>query len=417
MKNNSDVVLVLLFLLLLSTIAPRNIVAQAPDRSFSLTLDSGYFGKLPSNRPYETFGLELSAAVDETAEWIYSRDFMPKSRWVRIISLMFIEYRFISAFRVSYHEWGHFTRFEAIGYPGRLQSLDLNTLDKDKLDEVDILFETDNFWSFFQYVLKGEVGQYVTSYINEREFDREWPEDWEILIVGGGLNNDMRMAEAFERVKYLDGSKVSGINQFYQYIINKLSGFLYVYSESSMKLTGDPSLASDLYRKKGYNFTTGTIQTASLASLFGSATLYQGFEKTRVEIAFDDAENYKIRIPDLAYYLNRDGLSYKLSSGLRYRENWTFPVSFEWIVRGDDHKEFGLGCQYSQTDWRGLIEFKFSNSITYTGKARYFPWDRLRLELGLTHYALNSLHGERNIPSLEKGDTFNEFWTAISYLY
>ena len=158
------------------------------------------------------------------------------------------------------------------------------------------------------------------------------------------------------------------------------------------------------------NLKKGTLDTANYVSFFGSASTYAYVYawynfvwengKTRVPVP----EWRGVRLPDVENYLLAQGLSYKIISGYRVNKNLDFPVSIEFVTRGQKGYEASLGARYCMEFLGDLAvgDYILFGQTLAGGMPVYKPLgNRFFVEGVVENMAYKSFYGQRNIPNLK----------------
>jgi len=206
-------------------------------REKTISLDTGYIPEMNSNRGFRHFGLEwvdLNATFLGMANESLPLDFIPHGEV--IFNSLFTFYT-MNVYGVTFHEYGHGTRLEALGYRTKYRSGETGST-------------TDSPWVFFSRRFADAFNNAYAVYdVHDREFlaenrtyvnaDGTLTNDGNILITSGGFNNSMSFAGKLSERLRSDG----GVHptELIAYSLAKLDAFYY-----------SDSIDGDLKKLEGY---------------------------------------------------------------------------------------------------------------------------------------------------------------------
>ena len=320
----------------------------------------------------------------------------------------------------TFHEFGHFSRAVSLAVLAEFNG---------------------GYTSFFPYFFN-----YFTTIFSNDSNARSYVRFGEIsdlsqsfLLSSGGFNNQTYFSELVVENAYLNDSHPM---TFFSYLSAKSSVVNYIYATSGKdlneldvfdaekieKIGNDIRDMVQQYRLLGKNIKTQDIKFASNMAILLSGSIY-AYLWSIYQFQFDRSfkmkpfEFYGVRIPDTSVYFNPSGISYKISSGYKYNQEWVFPVSFEFITKGDTAYEMTLGVykKFPQMNNSSLhADFLISHQGEMAGKIYgEFPiGNSYYIGIGAQHYNTNTLYGARNIPWQTSGsNSYNEFWIQIGLRY
>ena len=318
----------------------------------------------------------------------------------------------------TFHEFGHFSRATSLDIPVKFKG------------EYTSFFPY--FFNYFTTIFSNDSN--TRSYVNRYGDFPDVAQDF--FFSSGGLNNQTYLSELVVENAYLTNSHPM---TFFSYLRAKSAAAGYIYSapgqdldvfdaEKPEKRGNDIMFMVEEYRKLGRNIKTKDIKFASNMAVFASGSMY-AYLWSIYQFQFDRSfkmkpfEIYGIRVPDTSVYFNPSGISYKVSSGYRYDQEWIFPVSFEFISKGESAYEMTLGVykRFSELNNSSLrADFLISNQGEMGGKI-YGEWpigNFSYIGIGAQRYNTKTLYGARNIPwQMNKNTSYNEFWMQLGIRY
>lgn len=386
--------------------------ATLPAAERTLSLDSGYLRQLNSNRGLRHFGMEWTDvnswafdALNEAQPFGWSRD-------ARLLLWTGFSLYTADVYNTFYHEFGHGSRLEALGYRTRYRIGSTGDL-------------TRSPWTFFVRRFGDPFNDaYAVYSTSDREFtspvsrfvnsDGTLTNDGQILINAGGLNNAMSFSGSLsDRLRERGGHVGEGL----PYLLGKLDATFYGTGD-----TGDLKDLETYYGRKGvsvsdtdlrlYNVLATAASQSTWAYLLGLRD-YVANGDTRVE-----AMTYRgFALPDVENYLNTRGVSWKVSSGYRLDDDTYFPFAIDFITRGAGAQDYNLGVRrrdFLLPNSEAGLDFILGSGLgvsTFYSKKLY---GNLSLTVGWDHFNGRNLHGERNAVSFKRGETSDEIWARLS---
>lgn len=249
--------------------------------------------------------------------------------------------------------------------------------------------------------------------------------DKDIATIAAGMNNEMRLAGDLTDAAYAGQGHISDM-----WVCWDVHRSAVTYPEDkkdgSSFPKGDVSRLLQFYKEKGWSFSKKDLDTANWLSLFLSSTTYAylwswgkfaRYGTTDVK-AF---EVFGVRVPDVENYLLIEGLSYKVKTGYRLNQKVHFPVAIEFLTKGASGAEISLGGEVllgtQDVLWNLGGSVLFGRAFGFETHARFTLNALLFFEGGVELMDQRSFYGQRNIPSLEKGNTAWAFWVRGGFCY
>lgn len=419
--------LVLIFLIFNT----ENIPAQSDFTRHRFTLDSRYIFQGYSNQALGQFGIDLINLVTVPADLLIKpgtsnadddkKFLFYNSQELRNVGnglLLFLGSGFLSTgYMFTYHEYGHGTRTAAIGYKpfyghGSIETdADVNAV----LSGVVKLY--DDFLSFYLASISN-TGGFTIARAADTLFSpltNELNNGWDGLITTGGLNNEMLFTEFVENELYRNGGHIGFL---IPYLGGKLSAQSY---GTGVGVFNDVTNIASYYQTRGYDVDTEKLSAGSKVSFYTSALSYQFIYQLARMLSgkssrFTPWELHGIQLPNTSFYMNRDGLSYKIRSGYR-NGSWRFPFAVERIFEGEKRTEVSFGAERRFEKLTATVEAIVGQRLDLAVNAKYFANKWLMLSGGYGLYNKQNLYGERVIPSLENGSAYHDLNFRVSLIY
>lgn len=418
----------------------------------SVSLSSGYFTGSSnlvlsnSNRALSDFYTELGMAYGAGFDYFAETGWSHRNRgWFSLLNLVPNVLLAVGPIGTAYHEFGHFSRDKAYGYDpyfagggnkgsgGRANGFDhpipytlsrfiqpfsggatgqgsqkwlsyalLDGVDSTTKQEVEAAFEKNGGfgvrWYIMTYKTNPEKKTLIENHYNE-----------EIIISAAGVNNAMRLSDDLaQRVSEGQGH----ITEFFTYLGGRLQSAVYPSEKKEIKpgahASNDMDSLVNFYTAKGLNIKKRDFDAANYRSFFLSATTYAYFLGwsnfvSRGQVGVPSPHYYGVRLPDTENYLLAEGLSHKVTSGYRVSQNLHFPVSVEWVYKGQKGCEVTLGVIKAFSSLSGLTvrgNVLFGRKLGGDIGIRQ-PIDRWFVEGVVESMHQKSYYGQRNIPSLK----------------
>jgi len=424
-----SVSILIVTILILNT---ENLLAQSFKNNRTLSFDSRYFTQEYSNKAVGQFGIDLMNLATLPGDLLMKTNsnsikgenifLFYDSKELRNVGrglLTFIGSIFLSnSYGFAYHEYGHGTRAAAIGLKPYYGHGPIETEGdlQAALSGATKLY--DNFFSFYLASLSNTRGFSIVkpgdTIFNplEEELNNGW---WKGLTSAGGLNNSMLFTEFVEDELYQNTGHLGFMRSY-------LNGKLAISNYGiGLGLGNDINNVTNYYQEKGFNVDIDRITKGSKISFYTSTLSYQFVYQlfnmfTGKSAHFKPWEIKGVQLPNTYFYMNRQGISYKINSGYRYQE-WRFPVSVEYIYEGESQKEITLGAQKKSDKLTSSFEMILGNVFEFSLDASYNLNNKIILSSGYELYNRGNLHGERLIPSLEHGAKFHSIYLKASFAY
>lgn len=414
--------------------------AEARPLKRTLSFSSGYLTNASnyafsnSNRAlsefYDELGMGYAAGFDALADLDWSK----RNRgWLFLINLL-LPNSFLSHIQnIGFHEFGHFSRFRAFGYdprflnkrkPGlengfknpfaytvylftRITGMSEATYRGKKLwQSKQTWMDTNTLSNTYNHGGERAVTNYLINHPNDPDVlqFRNNLLDGTLIISAAGVNNQMRFSGDLSNKIY---QKNGHLTEMFPFIDGRIATMCYPVSDDD---GNDMNAILDSYREKDFNLCKSQMNTANCVSLLGSASTYAYFYAW-YNFIWDNGETHVpvpewrgVRLPDVENYLLAQGLSYKIISGYRVNKNLDFPVSIEFVTRGEKGYEASLGGRY-RLESLGDLEvggyILFGQTLA-GGVHVYKPLgSRFFVEGVVENMAYKSFYGQRNIPTLK----------------
>ena len=397
----------------------KDIIGQSDkDIKRRLSIDSSYSDDKYSNRAIGDFGVELYQLNSALHDSISLDSGFTRFGWT-IIHSLFTEIYLKPKFSLAYHEFGHGTRMAAgTNEPEYLYVNNFTT------SEINAAKPYKGFFSYFFAGLTMNTNGGIARGSGKKLFSLKanpdgWTSnDWNFISSAGGLNNEMFFSEKLEISTLHDGGHLSYL---IPYISGKQSAADYVKKEKSgvFGSSSDVKNIINFSKYNDYGITLDDIESGSNESLQLSIATYQflfGYYDYIVnnEKKIEAWNLGGILLPNTNFYINRQGLSKKYSTGFIFSERLLFRFANETIYKGESLSETSLGFRYSNSNYTIDFENISTNNLGYL---TYNMSDSSEFTVGVSSYDLLTLYGERNIT--KTGDDFkdNQVWFKLSYVY
>jgi hypothetical protein len=241
------------------------------------------------------------------------------------------------------------------------------------------------------------------------------PSDWGITITAGGMNNSMNFAEALQDEIFYDGGHV---NQLAAYVRAKRDAFDYA-KYTTTAVSNDVMANVSQWQAKGYSITSNDIAAGAAVSALASFSTYAYAWSALRYFWNGDAkvEPFAIggfRLPDLSFFQNRYGLSYRLRSA--YHTGATaFPWSLEVVYKGQFAAEASFGIRILQPV---LLVQAFASTMPGGGlrvMKQFGGPTGISFSIGGSAFTLASLEGERNLGFIVSPGLGLEGWGRLAW--
>jgi hypothetical protein len=429
-----------------------------PERT--LSLNSGYWTRLSdmsisnNNRAlsnfYDELGMVYGFWFDELSEGPWCR----KHRgWFSLFHLV-PHSVLVSVQGVGYHEFGHFSRDRAFGYdpyfvnkrkPGvengfknpfeytlylftrpfcweataRGQRLWLSVNTLDGVDDttrqaLENAFDTGGMANVNAYV-NANSGNKGVQVFQQNILDEN------IIISAAGVNNAMRFSgDLTDRVYQGKGH----VSDFGTYMLARLQTCFYP-SEGGANASNDMDALIQGYKAKNIAVRKNNLNLAAQLSFFCSASTYaylvgwsrflrRGYTTVR-PLTFRG-----VRFPDVETYFLAQGVSYKIITGYRVDRRLDFPMSIEFVGKGQKGVEGSIGARlrFPNADNLEISGYVlFGQEIGAGAKVRIPFEDRFFIEGATETMHFKSFYGQRNVPTLKESLRSNSFMVRAGLMY
>jgi len=255
-----------------------------------------------------------------------------------------------------------------------------------------------------------------------------------ISALGGGLNNTVYMAQCIEDVIWFQKSQHMQVTT--NYFIDKTSTFLQpvlkkVLNDTSSNIKKFSRTAEYIDRivkvwdeDLGVHVSRMELQLYSLLSYLLSTqsymNLYQIYQTwIKGETRVYSSEYKGFRLPNVGMYLTANGPTYNIRTGYRWGDDLFLIGGVEFVLSGKQLVEVTLGVRktFSENTYIHGEIVANPNAVGGMVYAGTIVHDAVHIEAGMTYHNVNTLLGERHIPSLLKGPTDIEGWVKVGIQY
>ena len=378
----------------------------------TISIDTRYFGDQQNNHGFAEFGKEVIGLHNWAFTKVSSKLGTTESKRAYMLLGDYIVSSLLgSAFLTTYHEYGHDSRLEALGFEPKFKK------------------RPKNFFRFFVEKLGSPYSSEATTYhYDEKKFTPKNAQryfnkdslnnDGKIMVSGAGLNNEMFFAGEMSN-KIIE--KRGEVTDFFFYLQGKMSTAVYSHKDS---LGSDTKSLKQAYANKGYKINRRDMDRSNAISLFLSTSTYMYGASLYNYIKTGDTSVkaptiYGIQIPDVESYYMRNGISYKVKSSYSWKD-WAFPFSVEFIGKGKSKTDLKLGVMKPLPHFHNVYlkgDVKIGKGFGFGAEAIYAPLKNLETAVGFTHEDVRTFEGERNIGSLKDGNTENQVWARLSFKF
>ncbi|GHU28433.1 hypothetical protein FACS1894152_6130 [Bacilli bacterium] len=372
----------------------------------SFTFSSCYFERYYTNEQLAIFGLDMLGGLSRFYNYMEN----PFGR----LFISFAGYWISDGFNTAFHEIGHGIRSKAFG--GYYSLMNGNKREPDGTEDA-------NFFKFLVKQLTLAPFKSAATYpiLNNPSLYTNF------IMIAAGMNNSVYFSEKISDELYSKGR--IGVAEVIAYIYSKMSPIRYSSIEREEARGGDPVLIEDIYKRAGISATKDNIVFANTMSLLFSGTTYSIIAAT-----FRDGSYYKnsgayikpleytgFRIPDLFSYITTRGISYKVVSGYKIKDDLRLIFGFEHIAYGNSATEFSFGVdkvfhKYHNVSFK--IVTTFGRGFNIEGTLSLPVHRRLSVNIGGASYSTKSLLGERHAVNMENGRVrSSNMFISLSYKY
>lgn len=251
----------------------------------------------------------------------------------------------------------------------------------------------------------------------------------QIILWSSGVNNNVAMAQRVEDDIWFHQGHHHQITT--NYFFDKLSTLLqrvYVYFNKSAEKNVDYAYVLSAWKNHyQQNYSIEDLASYSLFSYLLSSQTYMNIYQMYCTLQTGDptvypAEIKGFRMPNVGMYLTTLGPTYNIRSGYHFKNDLFLICSIEFLLNTHQQQiDYSLGFRKQFPEYGNMYihaETTF-NTKAFGGTAfigREFA-NTLKCEAGITFHNANTFLGERNIPSLLKGDTDFEVWLKLGVCY
>lgn len=381
------------------------------DAPRTLSLDSGYLPFFATPRAganlwkeYEGLGSYVFDLVSEGTP--IGSNFLTRALWAAgaTFGWRYANYPFF----VGNHELGHGSRGVAAGgsprysWTGGAQHTSIFTFIADG------------------YARYGSGAQTATSWTLG-------PSDWTTQVSAAGMNASMQFLERLQDdAFYHRGHAFEGL----AYFLAATDAYYYANSTDG-GFSGDVSTLISNWSGIGVNVSTSDFRTGSLIALAASASTYAYALAALRYVAVGDPTVRglsvgPVRLPDVSFYSNRGGISYKVRSQFQMSPTLSLPVSVEVMAKGASRIEGSVGVRASTRGGRakhGYGAFQLHGLFNTGGGlgARLVHEQVLGpsflLTVGSGIYLFPLLEGERTVDRLISSLYGFDAWARLSAVF
>jgi hypothetical protein len=372
----------------------------------SVTISSGYFEGQYTNDQLALFGLEVLRAASRLENYV-------ENPYAKVLCQA-LGYWVGVEFHLAFHEIGHGLRGKAFGYdymmPGNGKE-DANNSRPFAKDE--------NFFKFFVKKLvvlhRGDPIRIQGRHSSSEKF----------IEAAGGVNNNVYFAERLSDELYSKGN-MSSIESF-AYLYGKI--YPAVYTSTSKRKNdstpGDPIQIEDYYIENGISARKNDIVLAGIISTLASGTTYSIIKEClsfSEHFCAEPVDFYGFRVPDVFSYVTSKGISYKVVSGYKIREDLRLIFGLEQVVHGKSAAEVNLGLNKTfgvdLNNTSCQIVTTFGKGFNVEASCSIPVLDNVSVNFGGGSYACKSLIGERHAKNMKDGkNRSNNVFVSLSYKY
>lgn len=375
----------------------------------SLSFSSGYLESQYTNKQLAVFGLEIirgMARLENFLSSCFDNEGRTVAKWgTRMVYMLFIH----RAFNSAYHEIGHGLRVRAYGGDFELR----------KRGERNSFKKNENFFKFF---IK-KVGNFSRATCR---YDKELNDKEQLVVAAAGMNNETYIAERISRDFHDRGSLEFA--ESFAYFYGKLSPVYYALSKSSengkpdIKSGDDPVAVGGYYNKLGISASKNDIALGGLLSTLLSGTTYSVIKSAfSANGCATPLSFYNFQVPDTFSYVTSQGVSYKVVSAYKYKDDLKITFGAEHVFHGKSKTEVNVGFNKAFGGFHDVnigVAATFGNGFCLEASCSIPLISSLYLNIDAGTYSCKSILGERHSKNMKDGkERSSDISVSISYRY
>lgn len=330
-------------------------------------------------------------SIYDMYDWTFRKISIDANSVTRILSAFLADYitdYVVNVVNVSYHEFGHATRYRYYKSEG-IYYIPVNNVSEGNVSRR----------NFFQMVWDRVL--YPNSGAATAAFTPQLTLSQETMLAAAGMNNEILLAKNLaERVFERGGSAPD----FGLYLNSKLSPYNYTGISSS---SGDPAILRDNFLADNKNITLTDMQNAYLWTALLSGTSISLFYGNIMYVAKNQHNINPLyfgmfSLPDFYTYIGSKGISLETIMHLFLSPKILASLSYEIVTKGDFYNQVTPQLRIDtgkNTFVKSNFVFGFGDGIDIGGSISVeFENKYLGSLLKYTYYNSDNLYGLRNIP-------------------
>jgi hypothetical protein len=217
------------------------------------------------------------------------------------------------------------------------------------------------------------------------------------------------------------------------YYYSKTDPFFYGLTTTQTGFVGDVSNTVSYWNSRGFNTQASEITVGGAASFLGSFSTYAYLWSLGRYVATGDARTQAlwlgpVRLPDLSFFQNPDGPSYRLRTELSL-SSVSIPISAEVIFKGVFTVEASAGLRYpgqgggrerSRSELSYLLAKAYFNSqfgIGVEASKGLALGQHFLVALGTGIFNVQSLQGQRTLDFVLSSTLGVNGWGRLNYVF
>ena len=219
------------------------------------------------------------------------------------------------------------------------------------------------------------------------------------------------------------------IFDFLTYHKSKLAMYAYARSEEKGVFghsgLGDLSYVQSYYEDQHkLSVSMSDFKSYNLAAYFLSAQTWVYWNAIsdyiyRDEFYFSMGPLHGWRLPEVDFYLNPQGLSYKVRSQYEWGSSISIPFAVEYVFLGEQILEYTIGVR---SNWSSTLstysECRLGQQVGFSQTVSMAIMDNWVFGAGRIRYSGKNLYGARHTPSFERSDwQADELFVSTTYLF